>query len=139
MVQALRRINFPVDQVQVYRMMQRDPQYAVLQAGTNDETEVALVPRDVGQDEGVRLATVFVRSGSESTEPQEDGESVREQDQTPEERITFNAPQEDGTSLYSTWNWCQLFSLRRMDMGTPETSVRTAALNSMEGVIQSEI
>ena len=79
----------------------------------NDEIEVTLVPRDervVAQD--VWPETGFVRSGSESTEscvleehgvcngPQEDGESVEEQDQIPGEPVLVNAPQGGGKLLY---------------------------------------
>ena len=61
----------------------------------------------MAREEGTRPETRFVRSGSESADsrileehvvcngPQEDGESVREQNQTLEERVTFNPSQED--------------------------------------------
>ena len=94
MVEALQCTNFLVDQVQVCCMMQGD--YAFFLAGTNDEIEVTLVPRDervAASDGGVWPETGFVRSGSESTDSwitlegtcglqwaQDDGESVMEHD-----------------------------------------------------------
>ena len=64
MVQALQRSYVFVDAVQVCWMMQGDPHYAFLPAGTNDEIEITLVPRDEGavaQDEDVWLQTGFAK------------------------------------------------------------------------------
>ena len=46
MVQAMHRRKFQADQVQVFWMIQGDPQYAFVPTGTNDEIEITLVPRD---------------------------------------------------------------------------------------------
>ena len=54
-------------------MMHCDAQCAFFLAGTNDEIEITVVPRDeraVAQDEGVwpEIGLAIVRSGSESTD-----------------------------------------------------------------------
>ena len=104
-----------MDPVQVCWMMQGDPQYAFFPAGTNDEREVTLVPRHervVAQDVCVWLETGIVRSGSENTDscileghvvgngPHEVRESVKEEDQSSEARVTFHTPLLDEELLY---------------------------------------
>ena len=45
MIQALQSGSFLVDHVEVYRILQSDPRYTVVPAGSNDEIEVSLVLR----------------------------------------------------------------------------------------------
>ena len=92
MVQALQRRSCLVDQSASYWMVQGDPQNAFVLAGTNDENDITLVPKDertVAHDEGTRpMAAGFVRSGGES----DDG-------RTPAEHVVcINRSQEDGRS-----------------------------------------
>ena len=67
---TLQRRTFSVDQVQVDWMIPGDPQYAFLPAGTSDEIELTLVPRDewsVAHDECTRpAAAALVRGVSDS-------------------------------------------------------------------------
>ena len=44
-VQAPQSGGFLVGQVQVYWILQGDPQYALVPAGSNEEIEITLVPR----------------------------------------------------------------------------------------------
>ena len=46
MVQALQNRSFLVDHVQVYWILQGDPQYALVPAGWNHEIDVTLLRRD---------------------------------------------------------------------------------------------
>ena len=87
MVRALQRRTCLVDHVQVSWMIQGDPQNGPFQAGTSDEIEITLVPRDewsVAHDEGTRpVAAGCVRNGSAS-----------EDSRTPEEHVVCTGPQE---------------------------------------------
>ena len=115
MVQALQRRKFRVDQ--------GDPKHAFPPAGTNDEIEISFVPCEVcplGNEEG---------NGPWKHRPQEDGSSVRDQDQTLGQRLTVCTDAKDGlvqqrTTDVVTRTWYQTCSTWKMEMGTPETSVQ---------------
>ena len=93
MVEAMESCGFIADQVKVYWMIQGDPQYAFLPAGTNDEIDLTLVPRNTWRPV----------VSEEVTKPDAPGfcvtlDSESENSRTAEEHVVCNRPQEDGTS-----------------------------------------
>ena len=133
LVQTLQRRNVLVDQVWVYLITPGDPQEAFVPAGSNDEVDVTLLPRNEWRpglsEEGINLAARCFRE---------------KRQQTSEARVACNTPLEDGkfsrkTMNVGIWTWCQLCFRRKMDMGTQEAYATNVGLNSTVATVQLEI
>ena len=102
-------VFFSVEQVQVCWILQGDPQYTFFTAGSNEETEISLVPRDrktVVSEHFAKPAApgFYVRSDSDSTQSRitfeelvawnltsECADRVEGHDRTPGEGVSLDA------------------------------------------------
>ena len=99
------KMKFLLDQMQICWMIQGDPTYAFLPTDTNDENEISSASRaapgfcvrcDSESGDSHIPEERVVYNGSQ----EEHGRNVREQYQTPEERVTLNALVGDGKLIY---------------------------------------